>query len=84
MIINKKLAALAYGLFILVLAACSAQARPLPGTGAGETPDTEAPGVPTEPPDAGTSGEHAVGARSFGEPGAETPVIEGRMSRWVW
>jgi heat shock protein HslJ len=78
MLRNRKIAALIGGLLILVFAACTPQGGPVPNTGATPFPDTAAPG-----PSTGTPGpENPLAATrwalvSVGEPGAETPVLQG-------
>jgi heat shock protein HslJ len=78
MTIAKRLAYLGLGILILAVAACTAATETIPDTGAGPTPAPQTPLVSPQPPGAG---DVLANTRwrlvSFGEPGAETPVVAG-------
>jgi heat shock protein HslJ len=78
MTIGKQVAYFGLGILILALAACSSPTESIPNTGDGQTPGPVSPIVTPEPPDAGDPLANTQWRLvSFGEPGAEMPVIEG-------
>jgi heat shock protein HslJ len=78
MTIAKRLAYFGLGILVLAVAACAAATESIPDTGGGPTPGPETPVVSSEQPGAGDALANTRWRLvSFGEPGAETPVVAG-------
>lgn len=78
MTIGKRLAYFGLGILILAVAACTAATESIPDTGGGLTSAPESPVVSPEQPGVGNVLANTRWRLvSFGEPGAETPVVEG-------